>query len=76
MDSPESILDDLFHGCALAAFVEQASRAGSWPESEDVRRRAYALDEQSLSDAPNRASGDNVTKLSHKNRAKYGRVEF
>lgn len=50
MESSESILDDLFHGCALAAFVEQACKARGWPDGEEVRRRAYALYEQSLSD--------------------------
>lgn len=54
MDSPENVLDDLFHGCALAAFVEQACRAGGWPESEDVRRQAYDLYEQSLSERSRR----------------------
>lgn len=34
------VLDGLFRGRALAAFVEQASKAGSWPGSENVRRQA------------------------------------
>jgi hypothetical protein len=54
MDSRENVLDDLFHGCALAAFVEQACRAGGWPESETVRQRAYDLYEQSLSERSRR----------------------
>jgi hypothetical protein len=41
-------LDDLFHGCALAAFVEQAVELGAWPSSESTRRRAYQLYEQAL----------------------------
>lgn len=46
----EPFLDDLFHGCALIAFVEQACIAGGWPGSDVVRRRAYDLYEQSLSE--------------------------
>lgn len=41
-------LDDLFHGCAFAAFVEQAVELGAWPSSEATRRRAYQLYEQAL----------------------------
>lgn len=43
------ILDDLFHGCALAAFVEQACLLGGWPDIEKVRRHAFMLYEHSLS---------------------------
>lgn len=37
------VTDDLFHGCALTAFVEAAREAGAWPDSQTVRKRAYAL---------------------------------
>jgi len=37
------ILDDSFHACALAAFIEQAKAQGGWPDCELTRRRAYEL---------------------------------
>lgn len=57
--SPEScpILDDLFHSCALTAYVEQALLECSWPSPEPTRRRAYSYYEQSLASADrNRAA--------------------
>ena len=44
----DDILDDLFLGCALLAFVEQATFKQGWPESETTRRRAYRLYEDAL----------------------------
>ena len=44
----DSILDDLFPGCALAAFVEQAHAERGWPDIEATRRLAYAYYEQEL----------------------------
>jgi len=44
------VLDDLFHGCALAAFVEQAQQVGDWPDLERVRRQAFDLYERALSE--------------------------
>ncbi|QOV92104.1 hypothetical protein [Humisphaera borealis] len=44
-----NILDDLFHGCALEAWLEIAEATGQWPpDSESVRRRAYELYEAAL----------------------------
>lgn len=43
MTADDEILDDLFHGCALRAFVEQASIERRDPDPELTRRRAYAL---------------------------------
>ena len=40
--------DDLFHGCALAAFIDQAIQEGCSPDKEATRRRAYAYYEQEL----------------------------
>jgi hypothetical protein len=37
------IFTDLFHHCALVAFVEQAVAQGGWPDPELTRRRAYQL---------------------------------
>lgn len=44
----DEALDDLFHGCAFAAFVEQAIAQGSWPEAGATRRAAYAHYETAL----------------------------
>jgi hypothetical protein len=43
-----TILDDLFPACALAAFLEQAHAEQSWPDIEATRRRAYAYFEREL----------------------------
>lgn len=44
----DEILDDVFHGCAFAAFVEEARRRQAWPESEQVRVRAFDYYEQTV----------------------------
>jgi hypothetical protein len=44
----DSILDELFHGCALTAFLEQAALQQGWPDPEATRRRAYRLYEDAL----------------------------
>ena len=44
----QSVAEDLFHQCALAAFVEVAREAGGWPDSEQVKRLAYRLYEDEL----------------------------
>jgi hypothetical protein len=46
----ETILDDLFLGCALTAFLQVAMEQGAMPDSEKTRRRAYELYEESLRD--------------------------
>jgi len=43
MTVEDEILDDLFHGCALVAFIEQASAEQKTPDPELTRRRAYAM---------------------------------
>jgi len=47
-ESDDDILDDLFHGCAFAAFVEQAIAEGGPPDQEVTRRRAYCYYEEAL----------------------------
>ncbi len=43
------ILDDLFHGCALEAWLRTARASGQWPpDSEVIRRLAYQLYESEL----------------------------
>jgi hypothetical protein len=44
----DDILDDLFHGCAFHAFLDQAEEEGGWPSVEGTRRRAYAYYEEEL----------------------------
>jgi hypothetical protein len=44
----DDILDDLFHGCALHAFLDQADEEGGWPSVEGTRRRAFAYYEEEL----------------------------
>ena len=52
----DDILDDLFHGCALTAFIEQSIEQGSLPDMEATRRRAYRLYEEALADKNNSIS--------------------
>jgi hypothetical protein len=44
----DDILDDLFLGCAFAAFLDQAAEEGGPPSSEATRKRAYAYYEEEL----------------------------
>jgi hypothetical protein len=44
----DELLDDLFHGCAFAAFVEQAIAQGGPPDLETTRRLAYEFYEEAL----------------------------
>jgi hypothetical protein len=45
----DDFLDDLFHGAALAAFVEVWQESGCFPPaSEAVRQRAYRHYEEEL----------------------------
>ncbi len=46
--SDEAIHNDLFHRCALRAFVEQAEAQQCWPDPEATRRLAYRLYEDAL----------------------------
>ncbi len=47
-DRDDDILDDLFHGSALAAYLEQAAAQQDWPASEATRRLAFERFEQAL----------------------------
>ena len=46
----DDILDDLFHGCAVQAYIEQARLQQSWPDQEATRLRAYRLYEEALTE--------------------------
>lgn len=39
---------DPFHSIALAAFVEIAKKQQAWPDSESVKRLAYAMYETDI----------------------------
>lgn len=51
------LFDDLFHVCALRAYLEQAYMQGDWPDSEATRRRAYRHYEAALAER----TADSVT---------------
>jgi hypothetical protein len=53
MPTDDEIWDDLFHGCAWAAFIDQAIQEGGQPDPEATRLRAYDYYQQEL-DAKNR----------------------
>lgn len=44
----DEILDDLFHGCAFAAYVELAVACRGVPDSEATRRLAFRYFEEEL----------------------------
>ena len=46
----DNILDDLFHGCAFAAYVELAVASGGVPDEAATRRRAFQLYEEALAE--------------------------
>jgi hypothetical protein len=50
MTGDDEIWDDLFHGCAFAAFLDQAAVEQGWPDPDATRRRAYRYYEQALAD--------------------------
>lgn len=55
---PDDVLDDLFHFCALRAYLEQAAIEGGMPNMESTRRRAYELYETALADRSQVKSAD------------------
>jgi hypothetical protein len=44
----DDILDDLFHGCACAAYFDEAVLTGGPPDPEATRRRAYRYYEEEV----------------------------
>ena len=47
----DDIWDDLFHGCAVRAYLEVWCQTGQFPpDSEATRRRAYQLYEEALAE--------------------------
>ncbi len=60
-DSPDDVLDDLFHACSLAAFLEVASQSVRMPDSETTRRLASRLYEDALAEKNRLADADSQT---------------
>jgi hypothetical protein len=44
----DDVGDSLWHGCALAAYLDQAAEQQGWPDSEATKRRANDYYEQAL----------------------------
>jgi hypothetical protein len=44
----DEILDGIFHGCALHAFLDQAEEERGWPSCDATGRRAFAYFEEAL----------------------------
>ena len=55
-DLDPDIFDDLFHGCAWAAYMEQAREQNGQPDSEATRRRAFRYYEEELKEKNARAT--------------------
>ena len=49
-DGFDDFWDDLFHACALQAFIAQAIAQGGPPDPEATRLRAYRLYEQAVTE--------------------------
>lgn len=73
----DSCLDDLFHGCALFAFVEQARLVGDWPDTLQVRQRAYDLYENALSERSQQrqASAHTTHSLTEEHKGSYAPLD-
>jgi hypothetical protein len=50
MTSDDSMWDDIFHGCAWAAYIDQAQQERGRPDCEATRRRAFAYYEEALAE--------------------------
>jgi hypothetical protein len=44
----DSLWEDIFHGCAWVAYIDEARLQHGWPDAESVRRRAFAYYEEEL----------------------------
>ena len=50
----DDIMDDMFHSCALTAYIEEATKSGGPPDAELTRRRAFQLFEAALAEKQGR----------------------
>jgi hypothetical protein len=55
-ESDDDIMDSLFHGCALAAYLDQAAEQQGRPDSVATRQRAYRYYEDALAEKNRRKS--------------------
>jgi hypothetical protein len=53
----DDILDSLFHGCALSAYLDQAHEQQGRPDSVATRQRAYRYYEDALAEKNRRKAG-------------------
>jgi hypothetical protein len=56
MSELDEILDDLFHGAAFAAFVDEICMTGNLPESDLTKARAYRYYGEALAEKSRRRS--------------------
>ncbi len=48
-DDLDEILDSVWHGCAVAAYIDQMAEGSRWPpDSEATKQRAFAYYEEEL----------------------------
>ena len=47
---PDDFWDDMFHACALQAFIAQAIEQGGQPNQEATRKRAFHYYEKALAE--------------------------
>jgi hypothetical protein len=52
----DDILDSLFHGCAFAAWLDEAAARRGPPDPEATKRRAYRYYEEALDEKNRRVS--------------------
>ncbi len=57
-ESDDDIMESLFHGCALAAYVDQAVQQQGPPDSVATRQRAYTYYENALAEKNRRKPND------------------
>ena len=62
----DDLFDDLFHGCAFAAFVEQAIAEGGPPCPEKTRQLAYRFYEEALAEKAMVSNDDGNNLLEHR----------
>jgi len=65
----DDILDSLFHGCAWAAYLDQAAEERGWPSREGTRRRAFDYFEQALREKNQRRTRNSPIEPAHESAA-------
>ena len=62
-DEPDDIPDDLFHGCASAAWLDQAAEERGWPDSEATRRAGRYYEDALVSGVARPARVDRLLQI-------------